>query len=85
MILGGPVAYVIWTGAIAALALVAFAAAIEGYLFGPMHPALRLAVVPATIAVFHPVFAVEATGAAVLVAVLAMNAVMARGAEPVEG
>ena len=80
MILGGPIPYVIWTGAIAALALVAFAAAIEGYLFGPMHVLLRLAVIPATIAVFHPTFAIEATGAAALVAVLAANAVMARRA-----
>ncbi|HUF57798.1 MAG TPA: TRAP transporter fused permease subunit [Thermohalobaculum sp.] len=73
LILGGPVAYVIWTGAIAALALVAFAAAIEGFLFAPMDVVSRLLVIPATIAVFHPVFQVEASGAAVLAAVLVLN------------
>ncbi len=78
MILGGPILYVIWTGAIAALALVAFAAAIEGYLFGPMSLLPRLAVVPATIAVFNPHFAIEAAGAAALLLVLGLNAVAAR-------
>ncbi len=82
MILGGPILYVIWTGAIAALALVAFAAAIEGYLFAPMSLLPRLAVVPATIAVFSPQFPVEAAGAAALVAVLALNAVTARRPAP---
>ncbi|RIA55669.1 TRAP transporter permease [Dichotomicrobium thermohalophilum] len=80
IILGGPIPVVLWTGAIAILALVAFAAAIEGWLFAPMDPVSRMLVVPATIAVFHPVYAVEAAGAAVLLAVLAMNWVKGRGA-----
>ena len=73
LILGGPVAYVIWTGVIAALALVAFAAAIEGYLFAPLDLVSRVLVVPATIGVFHPEFSVEAAGAAALTAILAYN------------
>ncbi|MFP4275166.1 MAG: TRAP transporter permease, partial [Paracoccaceae bacterium] len=68
IVLGGPVLLVIWTGLIAVLALVAFAAAIEGWLFGPMDMISRLAVIPATVAVFHPERMIEAAGAAVLVA-----------------
>jgi len=77
IVLGGPVPLVIWTGVIAVLALVAFAAAIEGWLFGPMDMLSRLAVIPATVAVFHPDHAVEAAGAAVLLAILAWNRVVA--------
>ena len=78
IILGGPVWYVVWTGIIAALALAAFAAAIEGFLFGPMTLISRLLVLPATIAVFHPSFQVEAAGAAALAALLAVNWLRAR-------
>jgi hypothetical protein len=38
----------------------------------------RLVVVPATIAVFHPSFAVELAGAVVLAAILALNWLKAR-------
>jgi len=80
IILGGPVPYVIFTGIIAALSLAAFAAALEGYLFAPMGWLWRLAVVPATIAVFHPRFEVELLGALVLAAVLAVNWLKGRSA-----
>ncbi|SES36211.1 TRAP transporter, 4TM/12TM fusion protein [Tranquillimonas rosea] len=73
IILGGPWAYVIWSGLIAILALAAFAAALEGYLFTPMDTVSRLLVVPATIAVFHPAFAIEASGAVALCALLGVN------------
>ena len=73
LILGGSVPYVIWTGAIAALALAAFAAAIEGYLFAPMGIVARILIIPATIAVFHPSFAVETVGALTLAAILLAN------------
>ncbi|MFP4327051.1 MAG: TRAP transporter permease [Paracoccaceae bacterium] len=78
IVLGGPVLLVIWTGLIAVLALVAFAAAIEGWLFGPMDMISRLAVIPATVAVFHPERMIEAAGAAVLVAILGWNLLAAR-------
>ena len=78
IILGGPVPYVIWTGVIAAVSLAAFAGAIEGFLFAPMSPPTRLLVIPATIAVFHPAFEVEAAGAAALAALLASNWLRAR-------
>jgi len=80
IILGGPVMAVLWAGVIATLALAAFAAAIEGWLFAPMDAVSRLLVVPAMIAVFHPDYAVEAVGAAVLLAVLVMNWLKGRGA-----
>jgi len=80
IILGGPLISVLWAGAIAILALAAFAAAIEGWLFAPMDPISRLVVVPATIAVFHPAYAVEAVGAAVLLGVLVINWLKGRGA-----
>lgn len=80
IILGGPLWYLLWTGAIAVLALAAFAAAIEGFLFAPLGPLSRLAVVPATVAVFWPAFAAEAAGAAALAAVVGLNWLAARRA-----
>ncbi|MCL3882693.1 TRAP transporter permease [Marivita sp. GX14005] len=73
MILGGPILLVLWTGFIAILALAAFAAAIEGWLFAPMDWLSRALIVPATIAVFHPDHVIEAAGAALLLAILAVN------------
>ena len=78
IILGGPVVYVLWTGLIAVLALAAFAAALEGWLFAPMGVVSRVLILPATMAVFHPSFAVEAAGAAVLTGILALNRMMGR-------
>ena len=80
IILGGPLPVLLWTGAIAILALVAFAAAIEGYLFTWLDPVSRLAVVPATAAIFWPDATVEAAGAAALLAVIALNWLRARRA-----
>jgi TRAP-type uncharacterized transport system fused permease subunit len=54
LIMGGPVHVVVWNVVIAVCALAAFAAALEGYLFGPMGAVSRLLIVPATIAVFYP-------------------------------
>jgi TRAP transporter 4TM/12TM fusion protein len=73
IITGGPVPLLIFSGLIAMLALAAFAAALEGFLFAPMDAVSRLLVIPATVAVFWPSLAVEAAGAAVLAAVLAWN------------
>ncbi len=82
MVLGGPLPIVLWTGVTAILALAAFAAAIEGWFFGRMDTISRVAVVPATAAVFYPDFRVEAAGAAVILAVLVWNRVQSRrGAE----
>jgi TRAP transporter 4TM/12TM fusion protein len=73
IITGGPVAYVIYSGVIAVIALIAFAAALEGWLFTRMGWIPRALIVPATIAVFHPEFAVETGGALALLAIMGMN------------
>ncbi len=73
LILGGPPLVVAWNVLIAFAALAAFAAALEGYLFARMGVLSRLLIVPATVAVFYPNFAVEAAGLATLLLVLAAN------------
>ncbi|WFE76432.1 TRAP transporter permease [Roseinatronobacter sp. S2] len=80
IIYGGPLPHVLWTGFTAILGLVAFASAIEGYLFGRMDIASRLVAVPAVIALFWPSFTVELVGAGVLLVVLAINWLNARQA-----
>lgn len=73
IIMGGPVAVVIWTGFIALLALGAFAAALEGYLFTHMGLLSRLAIGGAIVAVFYPGFIIEAAGAVVMVFAIVAN------------
>ncbi|MCC6008370.1 MAG: TRAP transporter fused permease subunit [Rhodobacteraceae bacterium] len=73
IILGGPLPVLLWTGAIAILALAAFAGSIEGYLFAPMDPVSRLLVVPAMVAIFWPDLTIEVLGAAVMLGVLGLN------------
>ena len=73
IITGGPLPLLLWDGFIAVLALAAFAAALEGFLFTRMTLIARVLVPPATVAVFWPDFAVEAAGAAILLAILAVN------------
>ncbi|TVM05529.1 MAG: TRAP transporter permease [Halomonas sp.] len=73
IIMGGPVGVVIWTGFIALLALGAFAAALEGYLFTQMGLFSRLAIGGAIVAVFYPDFMIEAAGALVMVIAIGAN------------
>jgi len=73
LILGGPLPLVIWTGFIAIVALVGFAAMLEGFLFAPMAMWQRVALLPAVVAVFWPAFWIEAAGVVAIVAILAMN------------
>ncbi|MAM61557.1 TRAP transporter permease [Maritimibacter sp. UBA3975] len=73
IILGGPVPLVIWNGALAIIALTAFAAMLEGYLFATIPLWQRIILAPAIVAVFWPVFEVEAAGAAVIVVLLGLN------------
>ncbi|MFD1914212.1 TRAP transporter permease [Halodurantibacterium flavum] len=82
IIMGGPLPYVIWTGAVAILALVCFAAALEGWLFTRMDLISRVLVVPATIGVFYPMFAVEVAGAALLLGIVAFNWWRSRNPDP---
>ncbi len=78
IILGGPVAYVIFSGAIAIIGLAAFAAVLEGFLFRPMQIWMRLLLLPGIVALFWPDFRVEVAGATLVVALLALNWVQAR-------
>ncbi|WP_163559369.1 TRAP transporter permease [Halomonas sp. NO4] len=78
IIVGGPVPVVVWNAAIAFLALGAFAAALEGYLFTRMSWLLRAVLLPAIVAVFYPNLLVEASGAAVMLLVLAGNWLVSR-------
>lgn len=82
LILGGPLAVVVWNVVIAIVALVAFAAALEGWLFMRMGAVPRLLIVPATVAIFYPDIVVEAIGLATLIAVLAANWWASRRAIP---
>ncbi len=73
IILGGPIPLVMWNGFLAILALTAFAAMIEGFLFAPMPLWQRAVTAAAITAVFWPDLRIEAIGAAVLIAMLALN------------
>ena len=78
IVMGGPVPLVLWNGLIVIIALVAFAAVLEGFLWGPMPIWMRLALVPAIVGVFWPSVTIEAVGAAVIVVLLAMNRLASR-------
>ncbi|RCV88059.1 TRAP transporter permease [Billgrantia montanilacus] len=73
IIVGGPVPVVIWNGLIAILALCAFAAALEGYLFTRMSWLPRLAIVPAIVAVFYPDLTAEIAGVVVMTLAIGGN------------
>jgi len=73
LIMGGAPLVVAWNIVLAVASLTAFAAALEGHLFARMDVFSRLAVIPATIAVFYPSAVVEVAGLAVIMAVLILN------------
>ncbi|MBQ2263143.1 MAG: TRAP transporter permease [Loktanella sp.] len=81
IILGGPVPLVLWSGAIAILGLVAFAAVLEGFLFRPMQVWVRLLLLPGVVALFWPDLRVEIAGALLLVVLLGQNWLQARREE----
>ncbi len=72
-IVGGPIPLIVWNVIIAFLALGAFAAALEGYLFTRMSWPVRVVLLPAIVAVFYPDLMVEIAGAAVMALALAAN------------
>jgi len=78
IILGGPVPLVLWDGFLAIIALTAFAACLEGYLFAPLRLWQRALIVPAGVAVFWPDLMVEAAGVVILIVVLTMNWMQSR-------
>jgi len=73
IILGGPIPLVIWSGLIAIIALVGFAATLEGFLFHHMPLWQRALIVPGVVAVFWPDLWVEIGGVVLIVTVLTMN------------
>ncbi|AML52067.1 TRAP transporter permease [Falsihalocynthiibacter arcticus] len=85
IILGGPIPLVIWSGFLAIIALTAFAACLEGYLFAPIVLWQRLLIVPGVIAVFWPDLRVEIVGVAILVTMLTLNWSRGRRELPVNG
>jgi TRAP transporter 4TM/12TM fusion protein len=82
IILGGPVPLVVWNGFLAIVALTAFAACLEGFLFAPINMLHRLVIVPGVIAVFWPDLLIESVGAAVLIVVLGLNWAKSRRERP---
>jgi len=84
IILGGPLPLVLWNGAIAILALVAFAALLEGFLFAPMPLWQRAVLAPAIVAMFWPDLGTEIAGAVAAVAILALNRAASRRDGPAQ-
>ncbi|MDN3557963.1 TRAP transporter permease [Halomonas maura] len=78
IIMGGPLPLLVWSTLTAFLALGAFAAALEGYLFTRMSAPVRLVLLPAIVAVFYPSLVAEAVGAAVMALAIAGNWVASR-------
>ena len=73
IIVGGPVLVVVWNAVIAILALCAFAAALEGYLFTRMSWLPRLAITAAIFGVFYPSLLTEVIGVVVMVVAIGLN------------
>jgi TRAP-type uncharacterized transport system fused permease subunit len=73
IILGGPLPLVLWNGLIAIVALVAFAAVLEGFLWAPMPAWQRLLLLPGIVAVYWPGLVVEAGGFALILVLLWLN------------
>ncbi len=78
IILGGPLPLVLWNGAIAIMALVAFAAVLEGYLWAPMPAWMRVLLLPGIVALFWPDIRIQIAGAVLVAALLSLNWVAAR-------
>ncbi|KGE78829.1 permease [Halomonas sp. ND22Bw] len=85
IIMGGPLPLLAWTTLTAFLALGAFAAALEGYLFTRMSTPVRLVLLPAIVGVFYPSLIAEAAGAAVMVLALGGNWIASRREAAVAG
>ncbi len=73
IILGGPLPLVLWNGFIACVALAAFAAMLEGFLFAPIPLWQRALMLAGITAVFWPSIPIEAAGTALLLALIWLN------------
>ncbi|MGM0692646.1 MAG: TRAP transporter permease [Pseudomonadota bacterium] len=75
IIVGGPLHVLAWNGLIAILALGAFAAALEGYLFTRMSWLPRVVITVGIVAVFWPNFTAELIGVVLMAVAIAHNVV----------
>ena len=82
IIIGGPLPLVLWNGFIAMVALLAFAAVLEGFFWTPLPLWQRLLLIPSVIAIFWPQVPVEAAGVLVIAVVLFLNHRQLRGVAP---
>jgi TRAP transporter 4TM/12TM fusion protein len=73
MVIGGPTWYVGWTILAGLVALSAFAAALEGYMFTHMAWYSRLLVTAGLVMIFYPSFLVEVAGMTIMLFVLSFN------------
>ena len=73
LITGGETWYYVWTIVIAFVALLAFAAALEGYLFTRMAWYSRILATIGLVLIFYPSFTYEVIGLAVMAAVITIN------------
>ena len=78
IVVGGPLPLVLWNGFIAIVALTAFAAMLEGFLFAPTPLWMRASFLPGITAVFWPALEVEAAGTALLLGLLWVNWIASR-------
>lgn len=78
IIMGGPMAQVIWSGTIAMVALMAFVASIEGYLFARITLIPRALLVASMIGIFYPSFMTEVVGFVTILLLLGGNWVTSR-------
>ncbi len=85
IIVGGPIPLVLWNGAIAILAIVAFAAALEGFLWAPIPLWQRALLAAGVVAIFWPSLPVEAAGTALILGLLALNRHAGRRTEAAAG
>ncbi len=73
LIVGGETWYVIWTVLVAFVALLAFAAALEGHLFTKMDWISRLVAVVGLVMIFYPSFTYEVIGLALMTSIVLVN------------
>ena len=78
IILGGPLPLVLWGGAIAIVALVAFAAILEGFLFRPIALWMRVLLMFGVVAVFWSNLSYEIAGFVLILVLLGVNWFQAR-------
>ncbi len=73
LILGGATWYYVWTIVVGFVALAAFAAALEGYMFTRMAWYSRVLAAVGLVLIFYPSFAYEVVGMVVMTVVLGVN------------